>query len=114
MQLPTVAAACTPLRGGGVRAEDAQRCDCNTLRQALSMVPGAARMVVGHTIQVRPAASPLAQCDMRHHMLCFKSMCTARLSQSDVDQMLSAAHLEVPRGSRAQSAAQGPCRKMGL
>lgn len=34
-------------------AEDARRCDCDTLRRALAMVPGAARMVVGHTIQDR-------------------------------------------------------------
>ena len=32
-------------------AEDERRCDCGALQQALSMLPGAARMVVGHTIQ---------------------------------------------------------------
>ena len=33
------------------RAEDEARCDCGALEQALGMLPGAARMVVGHTIQ---------------------------------------------------------------
>jgi hypothetical protein len=33
------------------RAEDEARCDCGALAQALGMLPGAARMVVGHTIQ---------------------------------------------------------------
>ena len=32
-------------------AEDEARCDCSALQQALGMLPGAARMVVGHTIQ---------------------------------------------------------------
>lgn len=32
-------------------AEDERRCDCGALQQALSMLSGAARMVVGHTIQ---------------------------------------------------------------
>ena len=31
--------------------EDEGRCDCGALRQALAMLPGASRMVVGHTIQ---------------------------------------------------------------
>ena len=32
-------------------AEDASRCNCEALTQALAGLPGAARMVVGHTIQ---------------------------------------------------------------
>jgi hypothetical protein len=32
-------------------AEDELRCDCAALEQALGMLPGARRMVVGHTIQ---------------------------------------------------------------
>jgi len=32
-------------------AEDERRCDCGALEEALRMLPGAARMVVGHTIQ---------------------------------------------------------------
>ena len=32
-------------------AEDEMRCDCNALQEALGMLPGAKRMVVGHTIQ---------------------------------------------------------------
>lgn len=39
-------------------AEDRQRCDCGVLEQALAMLPGAERMVVGHTIQVTPATVP--------------------------------------------------------
>lgn len=39
-------------------AEDRQRCDCGVLEQALAMLPGAERMVVGHTIQVTPAKVP--------------------------------------------------------
>jgi hypothetical protein len=34
-------------------AESEGRCDCEALEQALAMIPGARRMVVGHTIQVR-------------------------------------------------------------
>lgn len=34
-------------------AEDAARCDCDLLAEALRRVPGAQRMVVGHTIQGR-------------------------------------------------------------
>ena len=32
-------------------AEDERRCDCGALAEALRMLPGAQRMVVGHTIQ---------------------------------------------------------------
>lgn len=32
-------------------AEDRQRCECDVLEQALAKLPGAERMVVGHTIQ---------------------------------------------------------------
>lgn len=32
-------------------AEDSSKCDCEALQEALSIVPGAERMVVGHTIQ---------------------------------------------------------------
>lgn len=34
-------------------AEDRERCECEMLQKALAMIPGAKRMVVGHTIQVR-------------------------------------------------------------
>ncbi len=34
-----------------VLAEDAKRCNCTALEQALGLVPGSKRMVVGHTIQ---------------------------------------------------------------
>lgn len=37
-----------PLRGP---VEDARRCNCGALEEALRMMPGAQRMVVGHTIQ---------------------------------------------------------------
>lgn len=40
------------LTSGTPGAEDARRCECDTLRQALAKIPGATRMVVGHTIQV--------------------------------------------------------------
>ena len=33
------------------RAEDERRCDCGALEAALAALPGARRMVVGHTIQ---------------------------------------------------------------
>ena len=35
-------------------AEDRQRCECDVLERALAKLPGAERMVVGHTIQVWP------------------------------------------------------------
>ena len=34
-----------------VHAEDEARCDCAAVQQALGMLPGAARKVVGHTNQ---------------------------------------------------------------
>lgn len=36
-------------RGGHPRVR--ARCDCDTLREALRLIPGAQRLVVGHTIQ---------------------------------------------------------------
>ncbi|GFR50481.1 hypothetical protein Agub_g12741 [Astrephomene gubernaculifera] len=48
------------LRGGNAivwarafSASDERRCDCSTLQRVLESVPGASRMVVGHTIQTR-------------------------------------------------------------
>ena len=49
-------------------AEDARRCDCATLRHALAMVPGAARMVVGHTIQVRASSVLLGHPPAMHYL----------------------------------------------
>lgn len=39
-------------------AEDSQRCDCAALEQVLGRLPGAERMVVGHTIQVNRSFNP--------------------------------------------------------
>ncbi|GIL76528.1 hypothetical protein Vretimale_6035 [Volvox reticuliferus] len=48
------------LRGGSAivwarafSASDERRCDCETLRNVLESIPGARRMVVGHTVQTR-------------------------------------------------------------
>lgn len=34
-----------------MNAEDKQQCNCEALEEALKAIPGAKRMVVGHTIQ---------------------------------------------------------------
>ncbi len=43
-------------------APEASRCDCGELRRALALTPGAARVVVGHTIQPQEAGINAA-CD---------------------------------------------------
>ncbi|KXZ48428.1 hypothetical protein GPECTOR_28g836 [Gonium pectorale] len=57
------------LRGGSAvvwarafSASDEARCDCSTLQHVLESIPGASRMVVGHTIQTRGINSA---CDSR-------------------------------------------------
>lgn len=41
--------------------EDARRCDCNALQEALAKIPGSKRMVVGHTIQEQGINSACAE-----------------------------------------------------
>lgn len=41
--------------------EDARRCDCNALQEALTKIPGSKRMVVGHTIQEQGINSACAE-----------------------------------------------------
>ena len=42
---------CPLPEGKACCAEDARRCNCAALEETLSLLPGAQRMVVGHTIQ---------------------------------------------------------------